>query len=127
MTRSNEELNLGANSSDYSIRYTGIVKGDRYNPQLHQVEAIHTPTGNRAGYLKWAANDSSKSTPIYDITTLEKHQRKGVATAMFNFAVQLAAEGKTNPVHLSQHVTPKGHMWARFMATGQKGKLNYRD
>ena len=121
MTRNNAEMQLGANSSDYQMKYSGIVKGDRYTPQLHQVEAIHIPTGRQAGFLHWAHSDEGKSSPIYQVTTHADHQRKGVATAMYQFASQLGNEGTTNPIRYSNNMTPSGAKWRRFMQTGQRG------
>lgn len=60
---------------------------------------------------------------ISDIQVVKEHQRKGVATAMFNYAIGKAGEQTPDgfyvpyPEH-SAHRTPSGEAWAK--STGKQ-------
>jgi GNAT superfamily N-acetyltransferase len=72
----------------------------------HTIEA--GKNGNY-GHLTWDANTGN----IEEIFVPEKHQRKGIATAMWNHAQQLSSEtGITPPVHAPAR-TPEGDSWAK--------------
>jgi len=61
------------------------------------------------GHLSWDA-DTGK---VNEVVVPEEHQRKGIATAMWNHAHKLAEEkGIKAPVH-SEVRTPEGDAWAK--------------
>lgn len=91
-----------AQFGDYELRYrtedTGASKYD------HLVEAHHG--GERVGYLHWQGTTGR----VVNVDVDDVHQRKGVATAMWNHANSLP--GVRKPQH-SPHRTPKGDAWSK--------------
>ena len=97
------------NLSNYQFRYRP-VKIDA----LHEVQAIHKPTGERVGRMTWLNYG-----PLDEIDVLHEHQRKGIATGMWNHATKLAEStyrGVNKRVPMPEHSrfrTRSGDAWAK--------------
>jgi ribosomal protein S18 acetylase RimI-like enzyme len=76
----------------------------------HVITATHK--GNEVGFLDWYHTGGK----IYDIGVKDEHQRKGVATNMYNYAKELSSSDKniTEPRH-SETRTDEGDQWARSL------------
>jgi len=86
---------------NYKLAFTPSPNEDEH----HRVSAIHE--GTQVGGLMW--NPNSGATHV-EVT--KKHQRKGVATAMWHFAHSVASSNDlTEPVH-SFDQSPAGARWA---------------
>jgi GNAT superfamily N-acetyltransferase len=96
----------------YQLRYQPLP--EKYAPEMrHQITALDKETGHGVGHLQWAGNENSGR--IWDITVREDHQRKGLATAMYEKADRLAqSSGRRiySPEH-SETRTPAGDAWAK--------------
>jgi len=86
---------------DYSLI---VNKGD----ESHLIEAYKGKYGP-IGHLEWSADTGE----IKDVNVTPEHQRKGLATAMFNKAKTIT------PVKHSAVRTPEGDAWAK--SVGGKG------
>ncbi|NDH64815.1 MAG: N-acetyltransferase [Microbacteriaceae bacterium] len=86
-----------AQFGEYTLKpvFKGLVqatKGDEY-----------------VGHLRWEPYNDGK---VQNIHVKDEHQRKGVATAMWDYAHQVAPEMRiSGPVH-SDFKTPEGQAWA---------------
>lgn len=88
---------------DYELRYSTIETGAA-KPQ-HIIEA-HAPEGHRVGFMSWMG---SAPHAIERIEVNPSHQRKGLASAMWNWAQENA---RPKPKHSRQR-TDQGDAWAR--------------
>lgn len=79
----------------------------------HEITAHHK--GAQIGFLNWSGG-------VNDIQVAKEHQRKGVATAMWNWAHTLADKHPGDILHPehSTHRTPSGEKWAK-----STGKAHY--
>jgi len=78
---------MGRNKVDfqgYSLRYRQDAEGD------HDIIAKHPSESEPVGYLTWDGNDGE----VLDIHVAPEHQRKGLATAMWNHAQKIAMESR---------------------------------
>jgi GNAT superfamily N-acetyltransferase len=75
-----------------------VNKGD----ESHLIEAYKGKYGPVA-HLEWSADTGE----IKDVKVEPEHQRKGLATAMFNKAKEVA------PIEHAANRTPEGEAWAR--------------
>lgn len=88
---------------DYELRYEYVetgLKGGR-----HVIQAHH-PDDGQVGRLEWMGR---KPYAIHSLQVSDDHQRKGLATAMWDWS---QAQGRPKPTH-SQQRTDKGEAWAR--------------
>jgi GNAT superfamily N-acetyltransferase len=76
----------------YRIRYTGVGKPGGPEAGAHRVEV--RLGRQRVGGMSWRAEGSKGYEPgeIDDIKVNHEHRRKGVATAMYNYAVASGIE-----------------------------------
>ena len=112
---------MGRNNADFhgvTYKYRFIPKGtpefwDLGDRDMHHITA-HLK-GKEVGYLSYEtlANDGN----VHDIGVNPEHQRKGIATGMWNYAKQLYRQGiaDTPPMH-SDATSAAGYRWA--MTTG---------
>ena len=95
--------------SNYQFRYRPVK-----SEELHEVQAIYKPTGERVGRMTWLNYG-----PLDEIDVLHEHQRKGIATGMWDHAVKLAEatyRGVNKRVPMPEHSifrTPAGDAWAK--------------
>lgn len=95
---------LGPMFKDYVLRFT---PGDVETEEPHTVEAYSDAT--KVGYLDWHAEHGE----IEDVDVLPEHQRKGIATAMYQRAQEVArTQNLVEPVH-SNLRSPSGDAWAQ--------------
>ena len=97
---------MGANNADFNglnFMYSG-AGGD------HVVTAHHSEHG-QIGHLIWRRGTGE----IVDLLTEPEHERKGVATGMWEHAKTVAAnsDGKILRPQHSAVQTPKGKRWAK--------------
>lgn len=92
---------------DYSIEYAGH---DRKGGSMgfHQVVAKDAG-GEPVGRLLWRTG-SRRPGEIHDLKVTEDHRRKGVATAMYNYAADSGI--RPAPKH-SRERTDDGEAWAK--------------
>lgn len=91
----------------YRIRYLGVGRPNRPGQGMHRVEA--RLSGKYVGGMRWnAAGDAAGE--IDDIKVNDEHRRKGVATAMYNYAVASGIEPA--PEH-SPARSIAGDAWAK--------------
>lgn len=88
---------------EYELRYTHEYTGARGG--RHVIEAHH-PEDGRAGRMEWMGRPPYA---IHNITVEPEHQRRGLATAMWNWAQENA---RPKPRHSEQR-TDAGDAWAR--------------
>jgi len=88
----------------------------QYSPGLsedvnHVVTAMHPDSSDPVGYMVWK-KDTGENIRI-DVE--KEHQRKGVATGMWNFAKNIAAnsDGKIRRPQHSRVQTKSGRAWAK--------------
>lgn len=86
----------------YELRYSDEDAGER-KPR-HLVEAYHE--GEKVGYMHWLGTTGR----VLQIDVDDDHQRRGLATAMWNHANAL--KGVRKPQH-SNDRTNAGDAWAR--------------
>jgi hypothetical protein len=86
----------------YELRYSTEDTGER--KPSHLVSAYHE--GEKVGYLHWSGTTGR----TYKIDVDDDHQRRGLATAMWNHANSL--KGVRKPQH-SNDRTDVGDAWAR--------------
>jgi len=99
----------------YRIRYKGVGKPNQPGAGMHHVEA--RLSGKYVGRMRWKAEDDDAASrrhkvdpgEITDITVNSEHRRKGVATAMYNYAV--ASGIKPAPEHSGAR-SIAGDAWA---------------
>lgn len=112
---------MGRNNSDFhgvNYKYEFFPEGSHpaaeWNDQdLHEVTA-HL-NGQKVGSLTY--NTADDDGDAYDIVVHPDHQRKGIATGMWNYAKQLHRQGVTDtPPRHSPRTTAEGYRWA--MTTG---------
>jgi len=102
--------------SEYQFRYRPIKDSGPFIPEYsHEVQAIHKPTGEQVGYMDW--NQHGK---LWEIAVKEPHQRKGLATGMWNHAQNVADAASNKGVNKripsvrhSQYRTAAGDAWAK--------------
>lgn len=113
MTRNNSDFQVGKNNSqEYSINYEGNDrKPGEYG--FHKITATHIPTGEKIGKLIW--NDQHSPTPgkVESVYVEKEHQRKGVATAMWNYALRLNRGRRVNRPRHSYVKSSEGAAWAK--------------
>jgi len=69
----------------YRIRYLGVGRPNGPGAGMHQVEAR---IGRKhVGGMRWKAHEFDEPGEIDDIKVNHEHRRKGVATAMYDYAV----------------------------------------
>lgn len=90
----------------YQLNYSNEVK--RPNSSLpwmtHRITA--TFRGKTVGHVEWDENMPEVSSIQVD----PKHQRKGIATAMYNMASDLPTK---RPIEHSDDRTPEGEAWSK--------------
>ena len=88
----------------YTFQYSG--GGDS-----HVVTAMHPDSQYPIGYMEWARDTGENVSVDVD----KEHQRKGVATGMWNFAKNVAAnsDGKIRRPQHSRVQTKSGKAWAK--------------
>jgi GNAT superfamily N-acetyltransferase len=98
------------NLSEYQFRYRPVK-----SEELHEVQAIHKPTGEPIGRMTWLNYG-----PLDEIDVQHEHQRRGVATGMWNHAIRLADssyyKGVNKRIPMPEHSifrTPAGDAWAK--------------
>jgi hypothetical protein len=98
------------NLSEYQFRYRPVK-----SEELHEVQAIHKPTGEHIGRMTWLNYG-----PLHEIDVNYEHQRRGVATGMWNHAIGLADssynKGVNKRIPMPEHSifrTPAGDAWAK--------------
>lgn len=97
MTRNNADFN------GYRFEYWQDHEGD------HNVYAYHPSQPEEVGALTWTQDKGAITVDVQ-----EDHQRKGVATGMYKFAMQKANElGIQRPELLNSSYGPKGFAWAK--------------
>ena len=109
----------------YQLRYRPTSRSDMADFN-HQITALDKKTGKDVGYFQWA--DKGNSGRIWDIAIHEEHQRKGIATAMYDKADKLAEVSDRriySPEH-SETRTPAGDAWAKKVG-GSLPDNNYND
>lgn len=82
----------------------------------HRVDAFDKDD-NQIGSLIWFTHYAGARNPgAIDVDVDPDHRRKGVATAMYKFALQKAEEHKiTKPDLLRSSYGPQGYRWARSL------------
>lgn len=83
---------------------------------LHTLQATHEPTQQAAGFMSWGTSwedEDGGEGVLNSIDVYPKFRRKGVATAMWNHAKDLAKTDKniSYPIH-STFRTHEGDVWA---------------
>lgn len=93
--------------SDYQFKFEKVSERG-----WHRVIA-ETKDGDYVGHLKW---NSRNNNYIRDVFVEANHRRQGVATAMFNYAHEVAktTRGVQPPKH-SPDRTDDGDAWAKSM------------
>ena len=98
------------NLSEYQFRYRPVK-----SEELHEVQAIHKPTGEPIGRMTWLNYG-----PLHEIDVNRDHQRKGIATGMWGHAIELAvssySKGVNKRIPMPEHSifrTPAGDAWAK--------------
>lgn len=92
----------------YRIRYLGVGRPNGPDSGMHRVEA--RLAGQRVGGMRWKTEERDAPGEIDDITVKHEHRRKGVATAMYNYAVASGIEPA--PQH-SPARSLAGDAWAK--------------
>jgi len=90
-------------SDEYTFQHDLAPEGSSVRD--HYVGAFH-PTDGQIGHIQWKPNAGV----IEMIQVNEKHRRKGVATAMYNYAKSLDPNIKMSRVR-----TPAGDAWRQSM------------
>lgn len=97
--------------SNYQFRYRPIK-----SENLNEVQAIYKPTNEKIGNMTWFSDIGN----LNEIDVLHEHQRKGVATGMWNHAIKLAeasyGKGINKRISMPEHSifrTPAGDAWAK--------------
>ena len=104
MTRNNADFH------GVTFRYERDSEGD------HNIIAEHPSENEPIGYLTWADRDyeeGAQAGNIMDVHVAQEHQRKGVATGMYNYAKSIArGVGAPHPTHAESR-TVSGEAWAK--------------
>ena len=92
----------------------------RYDPNYpeaeHRIIAIHRTSGGTVGEMHWFDNHPDYGSAVSHISVLPDHQRRGVATAMWNHANHVASRNSKIPVPVHHpQKTPVGHAWAQSL------------
>jgi GNAT superfamily N-acetyltransferase len=100
---------MGRNTADFH----GITLGASNGDYDHWIFAEH-PEHGEVGRMNWENANSKRPGRVAELWVDPEHRRKGIATAMWNFANKLHAEGTLNsaPVH-SEDRTDKGDAFAK--------------
>ena len=84
------------------------VAHKRLGDHLHLITATHRESGESVGHMRYGHDGT-----VQNITVSEPHQRKGVATAMWNHASLMGSKGEApEPKHSVQR-TSQGDAWAK--------------
>jgi GNAT superfamily N-acetyltransferase len=107
MTRNNADFLVGRHGHEYSLSYV---------PD-NTVEATHIPTGKKVGRMSWDQGLYDEYGTINHLQVDPEHQRKGIATAMWNFAQTLHDKDETidKPEHDWVNMSPDAEAWAASM------------
>lgn len=91
------------------------------HPEFHKITAHDQGTGEKVGYLEWARKPDGEHAAgeILDISVNESHQRKGIATAMYDAARQTGL--RPRPQH-SPDRTEDGDAWVSSL--GERAPAN---
>jgi GNAT superfamily N-acetyltransferase len=105
---SQEALNPDQFQMHYEAPYPGVHDWHRVEARLPEQQ----PGERSAGYMRWG----SKTGEIRAIDVEPQYQRRGVATAMYKHAHELAATNRKirSPRH-SPDRTEAGEAWARSL------------
>jgi len=96
----------------YQLRYQPLPKN--YEPEMrHSVHAIDKETGKPIGHLQWSGEEWGGR--IWDVGVHEEHQRRGLGTAMYQHAKEIAKNsgGRITPPEHSDARTEAGDAWAQ--------------
>lgn len=104
----NDNLSPGQ-FGDYRIKYLGVAKPGQPFAGQHRVEVRHKR--KFVGGMRWSADETKHYDrgEITDVKVNAEHRRKGVATAMYNYAVNSGIEPA--PQH-SPARSEAGDAWA---------------
>jgi len=91
----------------YKFQYSPGLRGE----VNHIVTATHPDSSDLVGYMEWTKDTGETR----HIEVDKEHQRKGVATGMWNFAKNVAAnsEGKIRRPQHSRVQTKSGKAWVK--------------
>lgn len=105
----NQEFAVGKHGHEYELRYSG--------PQT--ITAYHIPSGKEVGKMEWKLDSGDPEySAINHLEVDPKHQRKGIATAMWHYASSLANQHPDEvpyPEHDWHNMSPDAEKWAASM------------
>jgi len=106
ITAKREDSTYRRSHKGYVLNYSNEVnRPNTSRPRLtHTISA--TLRGKKVGHVEWDESPSEVS----DIQVAPKHQRKGLATAMYRMASDLPTK---NPIEHSDDRTPEGEAWSQ--------------
>jgi predicted acetyltransferase len=105
----------------YSLEFEHADTSPVEDCDHHRVDAF-TKDGEQVGSLMWFTPDAgARTSGSIDVDVHPEHRRKGVATAMYKFALQKAEEHNIiKPDLLRSSYGPQGYRWARSLGLPKK-------
>lgn len=97
--------------NQYQLRYQPLPK--RSGPEMrHSIHAVDKETGQGVGHMQWSGDEWNGR--IWDVAVHEEHRRRGLGTAMYQKAKNIAenSNGRIVPPTHSDTRTPAGDAWA---------------
>jgi GNAT superfamily N-acetyltransferase len=118
---------MGRNTADfhgYTLEFEHADTSPVEDCDHHRVDAFDRD-GEHAGSLIWFTHDAGARTPgAIDVDVEPEHQRKGLATAMYNFAMKKAQQYKTIKPSLEASLYgDEGYAWAKSLGYRKIGDL----
>jgi predicted acetyltransferase len=115
MTRNNADFH------GYTLEFEHANTSPVEDCDHHRVDAF-SKDDEHIGSLIWFTHDAGARNPgAIDVDVDPDHRRKGVATAMYKFALQKADEHNiVKPDLLRSSYGPQGYKWARSLGLPKK-------
>ena len=110
---------MGRNNADFY----GIEYQYKQNPDGDHRVTAHHPEYGEIGTLYWSGKDGT----IGWVHTHNNHLRRGVATGMYNFANNWAAENGQPRLRHSDSLTAEGLRWAQAVGGDVMSQEEWED
>jgi predicted acetyltransferase len=109
---------MGRNTADFhgvTLKFEHANDSSTENCDHHTVTAFDKDS-NHVGTLTWFVDDTVDEPGAIEVKVSPKHRRKGIATAMYNFALQKSAEHDIIAPSLTKSsYGNQGYKWARSL------------
>lgn len=118
---------MGRNNADfhgYTLEFEHADDSPLDDCDHHRVDAFDRDDEHVGSFI-WYTKKGARTPGAIDVDVDPEHQRKGLATAMYKFAVKKAEERKTvKPSLESSLYGDEGYAWAKSLGYRKIGDTN---